>query len=163
MVADRNSIVALPAFWWLSAVPHPAVLLLIVALLVGLTTLGSVPTMLMISELFPQRIRAGVCVGLQPRGGDLRRFCPVHRLAVDRAERLAAGARRLFDAGDAGFAGGTAAAARNRRRAAALAGIRRKNAGGFTVGVWRCYRFRLAFRPQGGRSRCAFPCALRRW
>ncbi|EMG9487600.1 TPA: MFS transporter [Serratia marcescens] len=51
-------IVALPAFWWLSAVPHPAVLLLIVALLVGLTTLGSVPTMLMISELFPQRIRA---------------------------------------------------------------------------------------------------------
>nr|WP_313258026.1 MFS transporter [Serratia bockelmannii] len=46
-------IVALPAFWWLSAVPHPAVLLLI-----GLTTLGSVPTMLMISELFPQRIRA---------------------------------------------------------------------------------------------------------
>ncbi len=51
-------IVVLPAFWWLSAVPHPAVLLLIVALLVGLTTLGSVPTMLMISELFPQRIRA---------------------------------------------------------------------------------------------------------
>ncbi|MDX7271535.1 MFS transporter [Serratia marcescens] len=51
-------IVALPAFWWLSAVPHPAVLLLIVAVLVGLTTLGSVPTMLMISELFPQRIRA---------------------------------------------------------------------------------------------------------
>lgn len=51
-------IVALPAFWWLSAVPHPGVLLLIVALLVGLTTLGSVPTMLMISELFPQRIRA---------------------------------------------------------------------------------------------------------
>lgn len=45
-------IVALPAFWWLSAVPHPAVLLLIVAVLVGLTTLGSVPTMLMISELF---------------------------------------------------------------------------------------------------------------
>ena len=33
-------------------------LLLIVAVLVGLTTLGSVPTMLMISELFPQRIRA---------------------------------------------------------------------------------------------------------
>lgn len=51
-------IVALPAFWWLSAAPHPAVLLLIVAILVGLTTLGSVPTMLMISELFPQRIRA---------------------------------------------------------------------------------------------------------
>ncbi|CAI0810922.1 Proline porter II [Serratia marcescens] len=51
-------IVALPAFWWLSAAPHPAVLLLIVAVLVGLTTLGSVPTMLMISELFPQRIRA---------------------------------------------------------------------------------------------------------
>ncbi|HEJ7112494.1 TPA: MFS transporter [Serratia marcescens] len=50
--------VALPAFWWLSAAPHPAVLLLIVAILVGLTTLGSVPTMLMISELFPQRIRA---------------------------------------------------------------------------------------------------------
>ncbi|MBH3136102.1 MFS transporter [Serratia marcescens] len=51
-------IVALPVFWWLSAAPHPAVLLLIVAILVGLTTLGSVPTMLMISELFPQRIRA---------------------------------------------------------------------------------------------------------
>lgn len=51
-------IVALPAFWWLSAAPYPAVLLLIVAILVGLTTLGSVPTMLMISELFPQRIRA---------------------------------------------------------------------------------------------------------
>lgn len=51
-------IVALPAFWWLSVAPHPAVLLLIVAILVGLTTLGSVPTMLMISELFPQRIRA---------------------------------------------------------------------------------------------------------
>lgn len=104
-------IVALPAFWWLSAVPHPAVLLLIVAVLVGLTTLGSVPTMLMISELFPQRIRAlGFALVYSP-GGDFRRLRSVHRFAVDRAERFAAGARRLSDAGDAGFAGGAAAAA----------------------------------------------------
>ncbi|CAI2508601.1 Proline porter II [Serratia ficaria] len=51
-------LLALPVFWLLSAVPHPAVLLSAVALMVGLTTLGSVPTLLMISELFPQRIRA---------------------------------------------------------------------------------------------------------
>lgn len=54
---------------------------------------------------------AGVCVGLQPRGGDLRRLRPVHRFAVDRAERFAAGARRLSDGGYAGFAGGAAIAA----------------------------------------------------
>jgi len=51
-------LLALPVFWLLSTVPHPAVLLSAVVLMVGLTTLGSVPTLLMISELFPQRIRA---------------------------------------------------------------------------------------------------------
>ncbi|MGO2438855.1 MAG: MFS transporter [Serratia proteamaculans] len=51
-------LLALPIFWLLSAIPHPAVLLSVVALMVSLTTLGSVPTLLMISELFPQRVRA---------------------------------------------------------------------------------------------------------
>lgn len=51
-------LLALPVFWLLTLVPHPAVLLSVVALMVGLTTLGSVPTLLVISELFPQRVRA---------------------------------------------------------------------------------------------------------
>ncbi len=51
-------LLALPVFWLLTAAPHPAVLLSVVALMVALTTLGSVPTLLVISELFPQRIRA---------------------------------------------------------------------------------------------------------
>ncbi|MBI6151853.1 MFS transporter [Serratia surfactantfaciens] len=51
-------LLALPVFWLLTVAPHPAVLLSVVALMVALTTLGSVPTLLMISELFPQRVRA---------------------------------------------------------------------------------------------------------
>ncbi|MDT3250194.1 MFS transporter [Serratia sp. root2] len=51
-------LLSLPVFWLLNEVPHPAVLLSVVVLMVSLTTLGSVPTLLMISELFPQRIRA---------------------------------------------------------------------------------------------------------
>lgn len=51
-------LLALPVFWLLTVAPHPAVLLSVVALMVGLTTLGSVPTLLVISELFPQRVRA---------------------------------------------------------------------------------------------------------
>ncbi|MGP1207791.1 MULTISPECIES: MFS transporter [unclassified Serratia (in: enterobacteria)] len=51
-------LLALPVFWLLTVAPYPAVLLSVVALMVGLTTLGSVPTLLVISELFPQRVRA---------------------------------------------------------------------------------------------------------
>ncbi len=51
-------LLALPVFWLLTVAPHPAVLLSVVTLMVGLTTLGSVPTLLVISELFPQRVRA---------------------------------------------------------------------------------------------------------
>ena len=51
-------LLALPVFWLLTVAPYPAVLLNVVALMVGLTTLGSVPTLLVISELFPQRVRA---------------------------------------------------------------------------------------------------------
>ncbi|MFC0225879.1 hypothetical protein [Serratia aquatilis] len=39
-------------------IPHPAVLLAVVLVLTSLTTLGSVPTMLVTSELFPKSIRA---------------------------------------------------------------------------------------------------------
>lgn len=51
-------VLAYPSFWLLVNHPHPAVLLLIVFVMVSFTTLGAVPAMLVISELFPKRIRA---------------------------------------------------------------------------------------------------------
>lgn len=51
-------LLAYPAFWLLVTIPHPAVLLAVVLVLTILATLGSVPTMLVTSELFPKSIRA---------------------------------------------------------------------------------------------------------
>lgn len=51
-------VLAFPAFWLLVNFPHPYLLMAVVLVMISLTTLGSVPTMLVISELFPKRIRA---------------------------------------------------------------------------------------------------------
>ncbi len=49
---------AWPSFWLLENYPTPAVLMSVVFIMVSATTLGSVPVMLLISELLPKRIRA---------------------------------------------------------------------------------------------------------
>ncbi|WP_392565644.1 MFS transporter [Utexia brackfieldae] len=52
------TILAYPSFWLISTYHSPAVLLLTVFVMVFFTTLGAAPTMLVISELLPTRIRA---------------------------------------------------------------------------------------------------------
>ncbi|SUB84289.1 Proline porter II [Pragia fontium] len=51
-------LLAYPSFWLLVNYPNPVVLLSVVCVMVCFTTLGSVPGMLVISELLPKRIRA---------------------------------------------------------------------------------------------------------
>ncbi|MDR0806009.1 MAG: MFS transporter [Enterobacteriaceae bacterium] len=51
-------VLAYPSFWLLVNFPTPVVLFSVVIVMVCFTTLGSVPCMLLISELLPKRIRA---------------------------------------------------------------------------------------------------------
>ncbi|AOI89278.1 MFS transporter [Burkholderia pseudomultivorans] len=53
-----STCVALPAFWLITHLPTPAIVLSVSALLTGLMVLGSSNLVLMMMEAFPQRVRA---------------------------------------------------------------------------------------------------------
>ncbi|VFS46462.1 Alpha-ketoglutarate permease [Budvicia aquatica] len=101
-------VLAYPSFWLLVNHPHPAVLLLIVFVMVSFTTLGAVPAMLVISELFPKRIRAlgfalVYSIGVAIFGGFAQFFChSVHCLAGQRSDSPGLVSRRSHSALNAG-------------------------------------------------------------